>query len=101
MQARPPDLGGQPGRAVGDPRGGQLLAVLGHPDQHRPAAVQVHAHELRAVARFHKGPPIVVDDVDTPSMNARDSYGERRPRSFMASGVLDLVDLFAPLLPSS
>jgi hypothetical protein len=27
--------------------------------------VQVHAHDLRAVVRFHKGPPIVVDDVDT------------------------------------
>lgn len=39
--------------------------------------VQVHAHDLRAVVRFHQGPPIVVDDVDTPSMNARDSYGER------------------------
>ena len=38
--------------------------------------VQVHAHDLRAVVRFHQGPPIVVDDVDTPSMNARDSYGE-------------------------
>ena len=40
--------------------------------------VQVYAHDLRAVVRFHQGPPIVVvDDVDTPSMNARDSYGER------------------------
>ena len=39
--------------------------------------MQVHAHDLRAVVRFHKGPPIVVDDVDTSSMNARDSYGER------------------------
>ena len=66
VQARPPDLRRQPRRAVGDPRRAELLAVLGHPDQYRPAAVQVHAHDLRAVVRFHKGPPIVVDDVDTP-----------------------------------
>jgi hypothetical protein len=77
VQARPPDLGRQPRRAAGDPRGAQLLAILGHPDQHRPAPVQVHAHDLRAVVRFRQGPPIVVDDVDTPSMNAWDSYGER------------------------
>jgi hypothetical protein len=75
--ARSRDLRRQPLRAVGDPGGGQLLAVFGHPDQHRPAAVQVHAHDLRAVVRFHQGPPIVVDGVDTSSMNARDSYGER------------------------
>ena len=77
VQARPGDLRGQPRRAVGDPRRAELLAILGHPDQHRPAAVQVHAHDLRAVVRFHKGPPIVVDDVDTPSMNLGSSYGER------------------------
>ena len=56
---------------------GRAAAILGHPDKHRPAPMQVHAHDLRAVVRFHQGPPIVVDDVDTPSMNARDSYGER------------------------
>jgi hypothetical protein len=39
--------------------------------------VQVHAHDLRAVVRYCQGPPIVVDDVDTRSMNARDSNGER------------------------
>jgi hypothetical protein len=31
----------------------------------------------QSVVRFHKGPPIVVDDADTPSMNPRESYGER------------------------
>jgi hypothetical protein len=38
---------------------------------------------------FPQEPPIVVDDVDTPSMNARDSYGEREARSFMASAAPD------------
>ena len=66
VQARPPDLRRQPRRAVGNPRGGQLPAILAHSHQHRPSAVQVHAHDLRAVVRFHQGPPIVVDDVDTP-----------------------------------
>jgi hypothetical protein len=88
VQVRPGDLRRQPRRAIGDPRHAELLAVLGHPDQHGPSAVQVHAHDLRAVVRFHKGPPIVVDDVDTPSMNPPKSYGEREARSFMASGVL-------------
>jgi hypothetical protein len=76
-RARPPDLPGHPRRAAGDPRRTELPAVPGHAHQDRPAPVQVHAHDLRAVIRFHKGPPIVVDGVDTPSMNARDSYGER------------------------
>jgi hypothetical protein len=66
VQARPLDLGRKPRRAAGDPHGAQLVAILGHPDQHRPAPVQVHAHDLRAVVRFHQGPPIVVDDVDNP-----------------------------------
>ncbi len=91
VQARPPDLRRQPRRAVGDPRGGQFPAILAHSHQHRPSAVQVHAHDLRAVVRFHQGPPIVVDDVDTPSMNARRSYGERGgPAPFMASGPTSL-----------
>ena len=45
-------------RAVGDPRGAQPPAVLGHPHQHRPAAVQIHAHDLPAVIRcLHWGLP--------------------------------------------
>jgi hypothetical protein len=85
VRARPPDLGGNSSRAVGDPRRVQLPPVFGHPHQDRPAAVQVHAHDLRAVVRFHEGPPIVVDGVDTPSMSPGHLRGARRPRSFMAS----------------
>jgi hypothetical protein len=50
-----------------------------HPLEFRQRAVELapSGRQARAVIRFHKGPPIVVDDVDTPSMNARDSYGER------------------------
>jgi len=46
----------------------------------------------QSVVRFHKGPPIVVDDADTPSMNPRESTGSGRPRSFMASGEDDCAD---------
>jgi hypothetical protein len=51
-----------------------LSAIRTSTDRRR---VQVYAHDLRAVVRFRQGPPIVVDDVDTPSMNAQDSYGDR------------------------
>jgi len=47
--------------------------------------VQVHTHELRAVIRFHSGPPIVVDGADNPSMNLGSPTESGRPRSFIAS----------------
>jgi hypothetical protein len=33
-------------RAVGDPRHPQPTGILGHSHPHRPAAVQIHAHDL-------------------------------------------------------
>jgi hypothetical protein len=41
--------------------------------------------DLRRGDPLPQGPSIVVDHVDNPSMNPRDSYEEREARSFMAS----------------
>ena len=64
-------------------------ADLPRPPGHRARrqAQRLHRGRLRPAAGC-RAPAArgIVDDVDTPSMNARDSYGERRPRSFMASG---------------
>jgi Recombinase/Recombinase zinc beta ribbon domain len=58
----PGDLPAQFWRAVGDPGGLQPPAILSHPDQHRPSAVQVHPDDLPAVVCFrHRGPPCLVE----------------------------------------
>ena len=71
------DLAPQRGRAVGDPDGLQLAAVLGHPDDHAALPVQVDPGHLPAVVCFrHRGPPLPGGDGCLPTSSIRQ---ERRP----------------------
>jgi hypothetical protein len=54
--------GGQPIDVIDDANGLETFACLGHPDQHRPPAMQIHTDELPTLVLFaHKGPPSRAD----------------------------------------
>jgi hypothetical protein len=88
----PPAATGPPSRPREPARPGcwrsAPLPASAHPPSTAPAPTGAGANPCAQSAGRHTlppGPPILLDRVDNPSMNPRDSYQEREARSFMAS----------------